>query len=251
MENIFNPNKSPATTVIEGIPSRSKRKKGKPVMSQDIVLSLFDYTGIMVKPWAQAGFLCYCVDIRHPAGEQREGNIVRIGADIRTWLPPQGNVKIVFAFPPCTDVAVSGRAWFRNKGLGKLIEALELFHMTVRLAEWTKAPYMIENPVSTVSTYWRKPDFIFDPCDFGGYLNPPADAYTKRTCLWTGNGFVMPKHKAVVPVEGSRMHRMGQSADRAHHRSITPKGFARAVFEANTDGFLKNLSQLGKIKGAR
>jgi hypothetical protein len=202
-------------------------------MAQEIVVSLFDYTGNMVRPWADAGFLCYCVDLKHPAGERREGNIVWVGANIREWLPPYGPVKILFACPPCTDVAASGARWFRDKGLGALIEALQLFEAALRLAEWTRAPYLIENPVGTVSTYWRKPDHTFNPCDYGGYLNPPRDAYTKRTCLWTGNGFVMPTRKPVKPLEGSRMHRLPPSAHRANLRSATPKGFAQAVFEAN------------------
>lgn len=187
----------------------------------------------MVKPWADAGFLCYCVDIQHPAGEHRQGNIVRVGANVREWLPPFGPIKILFAFPPCTDVAVSGARWFRDKGLRALIDSLELFDATVRLAEWTKAPYMIENPVVTVSTYWRKPDHAFNPCDYGGYLSPPGDAYTKKTCLWTGNGFVMPIPRRVAPVEGSKMHTLSPSLNRASLRSETPRGFAQAVFEAN------------------
>lgn len=202
-------------------------------MAQEIVLSLFDYTGNMVAPWAKAGFLCYCVDLRHPPGETRDGNIIRVGTDIHRWLPPYAPIKILFAFPPCTHVAVSGARWFQDKGLGSLIDALQLFDSTIRLAEWTKAPYMIENPISTVSSYWRKPDFTFDPCDYGGYLNPPGDAYTKKTCLWTGNGFSMPKMKRVTPIEGSRAHRLAPSRDRAALRSVTPKGFSKAVFEAN------------------
>jgi hypothetical protein len=130
-------------------------------------------------------------------------------------------------------VAVSGARWFKDKGLGSLIEALELFDAAVRLAEWTCAPYLIENPVSTVATYWRPPDHTFDPCDYGGYLTPPGDFYTKKTCLWTGNGFVMPKQKRVHPKEGSRMHRLAPNPERANARSATPKGFARAVFENN------------------
>jgi hypothetical protein len=203
-------------------------------MRKRIVISLFDHTTNMVAPWADAGFLCYCVDLRHPPGEQREGNIIRVGADVREWLPPFAAVAAVFAFPPCTDVAVSGARWFQDKGIGSLIGALQLFEAAVRIAEWTQAPYMIENPVSTVSSYWRKPDFVFDPCDYGGYLKPPIDAYTKRTCLWTGNGFVMPKTKRVTPVEGSRMHLLGPAENRGAKRSVTPKGFAQAVFEANS-----------------
>ena len=171
--------------------------------------------------------------MQHPAGENRQGNIIRVGADVREWLPPYARIKMLFTFPPCTDVAVSGARWFQDKGLGSLIQALQLFDASVRLAEWTQAPYMIENPVSTVSTYWRKPDHQFDPCDFGGYLNPPGDAYTKKTCLWTGNGFVMPEVKRVKPVEGSKMHRLPPSKERARLRSATPQGFAQAVFEAN------------------
>jgi hypothetical protein len=200
---------------------------------QPIVISLFDYTTNMVRPWADAGFLCHCVDVKHPAGEQREGNIVRVGADILEWLPPYAVVKILFAFPPCTDVAVSGARWFKDKGLGALVDALRLFDVALRLAEWTKAPYMIENPVSTLSTYWRKPDHIFDPCDYGDYIAERSEAYTKKTCLWTGNGFVMPKKKRIAPVDGSRMHRLGPSKERASLRSVTPRGFAKAVFEAN------------------
>ena len=184
-------------------------------------------------PWAEAGFLCYGVDMRHPPGESRDGNIVRVGADVREWLPPYATVRILFAFPPCTHVAASGARWFRDKGLGSLIQTLQLFDAAVRLAEWTGAPYLIENPVSTVSTYWRKPDYTFDPCDYGGYLDRPGEAYIKKTCLWTGNGFVMPKRKHVPPHEGSKMHLLPPSKNRAALRSITPQGFAQAVFEMN------------------
>lgn len=145
---------------------------------------------------------------------------------------------MLFAFPPCTHVAVSGASRFKDKGLSGLIDSLDAFRAAVRLAEWTRAPYFIENPVGTVSTYWRKPDYTFDPCDYGGYLNPPGDAYTKRTCLWTGNGFVMPRTKGVFPCEGSKMNRLPPSKDRASLRSVTPKGFARAVFEANRNSTL-------------
>lgn len=202
-------------------------------MSRGVVVSLFDLTGHMVAPWAAAGFTCYCVDLQHPAGETRDGHVIRVGADVREWLPPFGPVAILFAFPPCTHVAVSGARWFKDKGLGKLIESLACFDAAVRLAEWTRAPYLIENPVSTVSTYWRPPDHTFDPCDYGGYLTPAGDAYTKKTCLWTGPGFVMPKPRPVPPTEGSKMHRLGRTRERANLRSATPQGFARAVFEAN------------------
>lgn len=191
-----------------------------------IVISCFDKSTNMVKPWANAGFLCYCVDIQHQLGETRDGNIIKVGADMLDWLPPKENIVFAAFFPPCTDVAVSGARWFKDKGLGALIKALTMFDRSIKLAEWSGAPYMIENPVSVVSTYWRKPDYVFDPCDYG-------DPYTKKTCLWTGNGFVMPKKNRVEPILGSKMHLVPPSNERQNIRSETPMGFANAVFEAN------------------
>ena len=205
-------------------------------MPTPIVISCFDLTTTLVQPWAEAGYLCYCVDLQHPPGETREGNIIRVGIDVREWLPPYGPVAFAAFFPPCTDTAISGRAHFRRKGLSSVIKALQLFEWSARLAAWCQCPYFIENPVSTVSTYWRPPDFRFDPCDYAGYLSADSqlsEAYTKRTCLWTGGGFQLPEPKAVVPILGSKMHNLPDSKGRANLRSATPAGFARAVFEAN------------------
>ena len=192
-----------------------------------IMISCFDYSTVMAKPWADAGYLCYCVDMQHQPGERREGNIIKVGADIMNWIPPKGDIVFAAFFPPCTDLAVSGARWFRDKGLGSLIGALQLFKRSVDLAEIIGCPYLIENPVSTVSTYWRKPDHTFDPCDYG-------DPYTKKTCLWTGGGFIMPAKNRVEPTEGSKMHLLPPSPDRANLRSQTPEGFSMAVFKANS-----------------
>ena len=60
-----------------------------------------------------------------------------------------------------------------------------------------------------------------------------AEAYTKKTCLWTGNGFVMPPARRVEPSGPSPIHMMPPSPERGDLRSMTPEGFALAVFEAN------------------
>ena len=111
-------------------------------------------------------------------------------------------------------------------------------------------PYFVENPVSVLSTKWRKSDYRFHPYEYGGYIpygeaqHPlwpeyiaPQDAYPKKTCLWTGNGFVMPTKVPVEPKKGySKQHLKlgGKSARTKNIRSATPRGFARAVMEANT-----------------
>ena len=152
-----------------------------------MVLSLCDRTGNMLKPWARAGYRCIAVDIQHEGVREQDG-VQYVGSDICEYLPPRGEYAACFAFPPCTDLAVSGARWFRDKGLTRLAYGIKLVDVCRRIAEWTGAPYCIENPVGSLSTYWREPDYTFDPCDYGGYLNPPSDEYTKKTCLWTGGG---------------------------------------------------------------
>jgi len=205
-------------------------------MNGKYVLSLCDKTGNMVRPWAEAGYTCYIVDLQHPPGWSSGGpNIIRWGGSIMDFTP-RSDVEFaaVFAFPPCTHLAVSGARWFKAKGMGKLIEGLTLVERCRQIAEdEIKAPFLIENPISTLSTYWRKPNHMFDPCDYGGYEGGEEDAYTKKTCLWTGHGFKMPEKKRIKPVLGSKMHRLPPSEERANLRSATPMGFARAVFEAN------------------
>lgn len=200
------------------------------------VLSLCDRSGVMVQPWLDAGYACTIVDLQHPKGETTEGLLTRVGADVRTWLPARTDYAIVFAFPPCTHLAKSGARWWKEKGLGALIEGLELVEACRRICEWSEAPYLIENPSGALSTHWRKPDHAFDPCDFGGYLEGGGDRYTKLTNLWVGGGFVMPEKRRVDPTEGSKMHFVPPGPNRANIRSQTPQGFARAVFEANRNG---------------
>ncbi len=192
----------------------------------------------MAAPWAKAGVLCYCVDIQHRRGEARCGNIVYVGADARNWRVPRGlDILFVACFPPCTHLAVSGARWFQGKGLRLLAEAIELFAVSAELCEWSGAPYLIENPVSVISSHWRKPDITFHPWEFAGYLpisDVESENTTKKTCLWTGGGFVMPKKIPASEPHRNDVWKMGPSKERANERSRTPCGFAKAVFLANS-----------------
>lgn len=203
-----------------------------------VAISLFDYTGAMLEPWAEAGFDCYAVDIQHRRGAwlTETDGVRAVHHDLTTpWLPPCDRSEIAFvaAFPPCDHLAVSGARWFKGKGLRRLADAVRLFATAAEFCEWAGAPYMIENPVSTISTYWRKPDHTFSPEDYTAY--EPRDNYTKKTCLWVGNGFVMPEPRRddSLGEPDDRIHRAAPGPERANFRSATPRGFARAVFEAN------------------
>ena len=160
---------------------------------------------------------------------------------------------MVLAFPVCTDLAVSGAPHFKFKAEKNprfQIEATDHAKACAMLASLLESKYMVENPVSRLATLWRKPDYCFQPFEYGAYIpeaeadHPlypeyiaPRDAYSKKTCLWTGGGFRLPKKKPVdcESFGSSRQHRKlgGKSMRTKNIRSATPRGFARAVFEAN------------------
>jgi hypothetical protein len=209
-----------------------------------VVISLFDNSGTMALPWAENGYECWIVDIQHRPGLDKDDSdfgyapINRIGADIRDgWEIPeeiQGRVAFVSAFPPCDHLAVSGARWFKGKGLRALEEAIALFATAAEVCEASGAPYLIENPVSTISTYWRKPDYSFSPHQYTGYAR--EDNFTKKTCLWTGGGFVMPEpyQDPLLGDPDDRIHKAGPGPQRKNFRSATPAGFAKAVYESNS-----------------
>ena len=232
------------------------------------VISLFDLTGEAVKPWART-HTTFQFDAQHPDGltvwppSTLHRLSCKVGGDASTWgeriakICEDFTVDMLFGFPPCTDLAVSGARHFATKAEANpnyLEEAMSLVYLVRDIGEQYGVPYMIENPVSRISSQWRKPDYMFNPCDFGGYLPeddtspypsviPARDAYTKKTCLWTGNGFVMPEAQGVEPEKFQDRNGMnysgpafklgGKSLRTKNIRSATPRGFARAVFEAN------------------
>jgi hypothetical protein len=197
-----------------------------------LVVSLYDRTGNAVRPWAEAGYDCLCFDIAHQ--EARHESVGALGGrifyyhwdalkDPHPWIAFSAPIAFVMCFPPCTHLA----------GLRALSESIEMFAVAAEFAESTGAPYLIENPVSTISSYWRKPDYSFHPYEYTAY--ELGDNYTKKTCLWTGGGFVMPKpaRSALSGPPDNRIHAAPPSDDRADFRSASPKGFFKAVFEAN------------------
>jgi hypothetical protein len=138
----------------------------------------------------------------------------------------------VLAFPPCTHLASVGSRYWPSKGHELLTEALAIADACMRIAVRSRAnAWAIENPSGRLSHAWGPPEFVFNPCDFGGYLDPPGDRYTKRTCLWTGGRFRMPSPKPVEPSQGSLVAVISAP----ERRSETPRGFALAAFLANRD----------------
>ena len=205
------------------------------------ILSLCDYTGNALKPWADAGYECIAVDTKHSIRrDKKKGGIDYVWGDVRSWWPESiSEIAGVFAFPPCTHLAASGARDWSNKGLTLFIDALMIVESCRRICAAVAADGgwgVLENPVSRLSTAWRKPDFTFDPNEYAGYLDNPADeAYTKKTCLWLFGAVDMPRKKHVAPVLGSKMHTLsgGPSPEKTLIRNATPMGFSIAFHKAN------------------
>ncbi len=92
---------------------------------------------------------------------------------------------MMIAFPPCTDLALSGARWFKEKKKdGRQQKSIDFFMLLIN-APINKIA--IENPKGIMSTQYRKPDQIINPFDFD-------DPFTKPTCLWLKN---LPKLKSI------------------------------------------------------
>lgn len=203
----------------------------------------FCWSDLAARPWLELGHTAVIADIQHERGLTREGKLIKMGCDlgtadyVRGALQNCGLTECVFAgfFPPCTHLAASGARWWKLKGLRALQESISYFATSQELAEEFGCPYFIENPVSAISNYWRAPDYTCDPCDFTKLCE--RDNYTKKTCLWVGGGFKMPRPDPLPGLpspDDERIWRASNTKDRARVRSMTPEGLARAICLANT-----------------
>lgn len=212
--------------------------------TKGIAIFLCDLTGVMAAPWVEAGYEAILVDPQHDPGVTIDGLVTKVGRVIdhpETWRVIREAIqsrRVVFVagFPPCTDLAVSGARWFeakRKQDPAVQFKAMQVVWQCRDIGELSGAPWFLENPVSQISSLWRKPDHAFHPHDFSGYC--PSDNYTKKTCLWVGGGFVMPsdfRDKSLGDPD-NRIHHCPPGPERANFRSATPRGFSIATFLSN------------------
>ena len=205
------------------------------------VISLCDITGHMVQPWVDAGYHAVLVDPQHVISRQ-EGRVTMLAKTVDDAMPfltdmlRDFGIAAVFGFPPCTQLAGSGARWWGSKREADFMfqaKAVAVAEQCRTVGRLSGAPWFVENPVGALSRVFGKPSHTFHPADFTAY--EPADNYQKRTCLWTGNGFVMPQpaRDASLGAPDDRIHKAPPGPDRENFRSATPLGFARAVFDAN------------------
>ena len=143
---------------------------------------------------------------------------------------------MIIAFPPCTDLAVSGSRHFAKKQADGTQQKSIDFFMKIASANCEKIA--IENPVGIMSSKWRKPDQIINPYQFG-------DAFKKKTCIWLKNIPKLVETNVVEPEKdfeynngtGKKypmwmMETLKLTKDeRAKARSKTFQGIAKAMAE--------------------
>ena len=119
------------------------------------------------------GIEAYSCDIQDCSGGHPEWHIK---CDVLKEL--EKDWDMIIAFPPCTHLANSGAAYWEEKRIngiqGKAID----FFMSFAQAKCKRIA--IENPAGIMSTYFRKPNQIINPFNFGTMER-------KLTCLWLKN----------------------------------------------------------------
>ena len=191
-----------------------------------IILDLCGGTGSWSKPYKDNG-----CDVRV---------ITLPEHDVRTYKPPK-NVYGILAAPPCDQFSfakTTGKprdlkeAWSIVRGCLDIIA--ECNRITIPYAKTTTLKFWcLENPNSLLKRFLGKPAFEFNPYDFG-------DDYKKKTHLW---GWFNDPIKNPIECTKPKFDRLKTKEihpeyygelTRQERRAITPTGFAKAFYEANT-----------------
>jgi hypothetical protein len=138
---------------------------------------------------------------------------------------------MLIAFPPCTYLCSSGLHWNLRRP-ERAMESQLAAEFFMKLANADVEKIAIENPIGCMSTFWRKPDQIIQPYEFG---HPES----KKTCLWLKNlPLLKPTNILPKPACGywdnqtpSGQNKLGPSQNRAKIRSTTYAGIALAMSE--------------------
>ena len=186
------------------------------------ILIACEESGIVTEAFIKKGFTnVWSCDLLPTSGNYPDHHLQQ---DVTELLKEHWDM--IIAFPPCTDLAVSGAAWFEKKRKdGRQKKSIDFFMLFANL----KIPYCIENPVGIMSTLWRKPDQIVQPYEFGHMEQ-------KKTCFWINKLPLLKPTKNVynemmlLPKnQRERLHYLPPGPERAKLRSKTFPGIAKAM----------------------
>ena len=176
------------------------------------VLVACEFSGIVREAFARRGFNAWSCDLlpTEIPGNHIQGDVIPL-LDER-W-------DLIIAHPPCTHLSCSGARYFTQKRAdGRQQEGVYFFLLFTQL----NCPHIcIENPIGVMSTFYRKPDQIIHPWQFG-------HEEEKSTCLWL-KGLPQLIPTQIMEKRVNRLHALGPSPNRWKERSRTYQGIADAM----------------------
>lgn len=178
------------------------------------VLVACEFSGVVRDAFARRGWDAWSCDLlpSERPGKHFQGDVLGVLSSL-AW-------DLVIAHPPCTYLALSGNRWFKCDSTRKA-RAEEAAAFVLRIVNGCTCPLVIEQPMSRLSSLWRKRDQTIHPWQFG---HPER----KTTWLWL-RGVPPLKPTNVVEPLLSTVHRMPPSPERAKARSRTFAGVAEAM----------------------
>ena len=129
----------------------------------------------VTKAFRNLGYDAFSCDLLPCSGGHPEWHYKE---DMFEVIKREPKFDLMIAFPPCTDLAVSGAMHFERKiADGSQAKSIQFF-MDVINADVERIA--VENPIGIMSKLYRKPNQIIQPYQFG-------DKAQKSTCLWLKN----------------------------------------------------------------
>lgn len=190
------------------------------------VLVACETSGTVRNAFASRGHFVVSVDLLPAQDDVQSGK--HVVCDVLEYL--RGNAQhfnLMIAHPPCTHLAVSGARWFKDKQEEQK-NAIDFF---LKLTKVQIPTWCIENPVSVMSTHYRKPDQRIQPWQHGHQMQ-------KTTCLWLKNlpllqsTNVVDKGEFHMTKSGKRIpawYNLPERKSRWQERSKTFEGVAQAM----------------------
>ena len=235
--------------VVEGWKETAREIGRTEDHSNQVIISLFDFSGVWSQPWVSAGYNVQQLDIKIGDNLLNTETLEQLIAHIEA----EGlEVAGIIAAPPSTSFSNAGSQWWKThhdvdspamvkKTYGAWAamhweKPLEVGKTLVTVVDTLVSRlqpgfYAMENPAGRFASQNELPQsrLNFDPWAFG-------DPYTKQTHLWGSFNANLPA-AGVYPALGSMVHDLtGFTAVDKAARSTTPEGFAYAFFMGNHKG---------------
>lgn len=180
------------------------------------VLVACEESQAVTKAFRKLGIEAFSCDLLPASGGHPEWHFQE---DMFEVIKREKKFDLMIAFPPCTDLAVSGARHFERKiADGSQQRSIDFF-MSVINADIEKIA--VENPIGIMSGKYRKPDQIIQPWMFG-------DKAQKSTCIWLKN---LPK---LVPTNIVEKGEFFEFTSKKGEKKRMPMWYYKALQEAKT-----------------